>query len=174
MKEIWKDIVGYEGLYQISNFGNVRSLNYRKTKGVIHLIKTKINNSGYIVVKLNKGGNQKTYTVHRLVALHFSNFIPEPNKTINNYVVNHKDENKLNNDIHNLEFTTIIANNMYGTRTDRASKSSYKSVICIENRKMYPSVLDAHEQTGIDASSIIRCCKGKQITTGGYHWKYLD
>ena len=116
MKEIWKDISGYEGLYQVSNLGDVRSLNYRRN-GELKLLKQATNKQGYKQISLYKNGKIKTYKVHRLVAIAF---IPNPN---NLPVVNHKDENPSNNNVNNLEWCTVAYNNTYGTRTKRASES---------------------------------------------------
>ena len=90
MKEIWKDIEGYEGLYQVSNFGRVKNIRRNKELYYIHT------NKKYLCVRLCKNGKKKYYLVHRLVA---ETYIPNPN----NYpIVNHKDENKLNNNLDNL------------------------------------------------------------------------
>lgn len=106
-KQFWKDIPGYEGLYQVSNTGRVRSLNYngtRKTK----VLKQGTNKDGYKRIKLYKDGKFKVYLVHRLVALAF---IPNPN----NYpIINHKDENRWNNNVDNLEWCTYKYNSNYG------------------------------------------------------------
>lgn len=127
MDEIWKDIKGYEGLYQISNLGRVK--NYERKVRIcrrgyeglrIHkerIMKPSINNRGYAFVSLCKDGKYKTKFVHRMVA---ENFISNPN----NYpCVNHKDENPLNNSIDNLEWCTYAYNNAYGGRNERISKS---------------------------------------------------
>lgn len=113
--EKWKDIEGYEGKYQISNKGRVKALNFRRTT------KEKIisgrNNKGYQAVELWKFGKRKSYLVHRLVAL---SFVPNPD---NLPQINHKDENKLNNNADNLEWCTQFYNNIYGTRLQRVSKT---------------------------------------------------
>ena len=118
---IWKDIKGYEGKYQISNKGRVRSLDYKGTKKK-KLLKASTNKEGYIQIRLYKNGKGKTYFVHRLVA---EAFILNPN----NYpVVNHKDENKSNNSVDNLEWCTVEYNNTYGTRLERMSKTRSKAI----------------------------------------------
>ena len=120
MEEIWKDIKGYEGLYQVSNLGNVKSLSRVSIQG--HILPTKIlkfgyNLQGYKIVGLHRDGSSKTRTVHRLVA---EAFIPNSN----NYpCINHIDENKQNNRVDNLEWCTYEYNNNYGTSTDRMRKS---------------------------------------------------
>ena len=120
MTEIWKDIVGYEGLYQVSNLGNVKRLKGYKGRGkgyIVeeHLIKPSINSNGYQNVVLCKNGKTKTFTMHRLVAIAFldnSEKLPQ---------VNHKDENKLNNCVDNLEWCDRVYNNNYGTRNKKCS-----------------------------------------------------
>lgn len=115
MKEIWKDIKGYENKYQISNLGRVKALDYRRTK------KEKIldsrNNKGYKAIALWNNGKRRVFLIHRLVA---NAFIPNPNKFPQ---INHKDENKLNNSVDNLEWCTQFYNNIYGTRLQRVSKT---------------------------------------------------
>tara|TARA_R110000851_G_C12789186_1_gene536185 strand:+ start:120 stop:635 length:516 start_codon:yes stop_codon:yes gene_type:complete len=109
MKEIWKDIHGYELLYQISNLGNVKSLeritshNHKKKERILVLNK---NSSGYLLVSLYKNSLQKTFSVHQLVAISFLNHKPN-GFTL---VVNHKDFNKKNNNVDNLEVVTVREN----------------------------------------------------------------
>ena len=113
MKEIWKNIKGYENLYEVSNYGNVRSLDhYRNNNNGIafqkgKILKPGIQNTGYASVVLSKEGKTKCYKVHRLVA---ETFIPNTN---NYKCVNHKDENKLNNMVENLEWCNHEYNNNY-------------------------------------------------------------
>ena len=129
--EIWKAIPGYEGYYEVSNFGNVHSLDrtieyigrnqsseykvIRNFKG--KPIKKQIDAYGYYTVGLNKGKGVKRYKLHQLVA---QAFIPNPNNLIQ---INHKDENKLNNTVDNLEWCTPSYNCNYGTRNERIRKS---------------------------------------------------
>lgn len=121
MKEIWKDIPGYEGLYQISNLGNIYIIKRKKKK-----IKT-INKDGYYYVNLSKNNHKTSYLVHRLVAETFLNkkkykYAKNDNIDEKLLVVNHKDENKLNNCIDNLEWCTNKYNVIY-------SKNNYKEKI---------------------------------------------
>ena len=177
--EVWKDIVGYEGLYQVSNMGQVRSLDRVITmkngvnqfhKG--YIIKSKANNSGYLTVNLHKNGVSSTKTIHRLVALHF----------VDGYFdgaeVNHKDENKLNNSHDNLEWVNKDTNLNYGTRIDRCSVQSNKKVIQLDENytivKIWDGIRIVERETGFNRTSIIRCCKGKQKTAYGFHWKYYE
>ena len=111
--EEWKYIEGYEGLYQVSNYGRVRSLFYRK-KNQVQLLKLRKVTKGYLQVALWKNRKRKDFMVHKLVA---EAFIPNPN----NYPqINHKDEDKTNNCVENLEWCTNEYNHNYGTRNIRA------------------------------------------------------
>lgn len=108
MEEIWKDIKGYEGLYQISNLGNVKSLNRKiKNRKCVELIKKPSVLRGYLKVSLCKYGEIKYYFIHRLVA---ETFIPNPEKLS---CVNHKDCNPSNNRVDNLEWCSYVDNNNY-------------------------------------------------------------
>lgn len=119
-------------------------------------------------VNLSKDNHVKTYRVHRLVA---EAFIPNSD---NLPQVNHKDENKLNNSVENLEWCSSKYNLNYGTRKIRFSKSRGKSVKCVETGEIYQSARDASRKTNIYQSSISRCCNGDYgfKTAGGYHWEY--
>lgn len=174
--EIWKAIEGYEGLYEISNYGRVKSLDRighggRKLKG--RILKKAKNKDGYFVVDLDSHGKRKQFRVHRLVA---TAFIPNPN----NYpCVNHKDENKLNNNVDNLEWCTIKYNSTYGNAIiKRQKKRNYysisKRVICIETNTIYDSIGKAAKALKIEKSAISGCCLNKYgyKTAGGYHWKW--
>ena len=174
--EIWKDIKDYEGIYQVSNLGNVRSLDRldnrgRKTKG--RELKKKKMSNGYEFVQLYKYNKFKNCSIHRLVA---QAFLPNPS---NLPQVNHKDENITNNRVENLEWCTNKYNTNYGTRNKRLSelKNKYKQAVYsinIETKeiKEYESICDAHRQTKIDKRSIIHCCKGTRNLAGNYMWSY--
>lgn len=125
--EEWKDIQGYEGKYQVSSCGRVKTLNYKRT-GQERIMKQRANNKGYKYVNLCNNGKMKSYLVHRLVA---TAFIDNPN----NYpCVNHKDEQSYNNFVENLEFCTYEYNNNYGTVKERKSKSMVGKT-CTEETK---------------------------------------
>ena len=189
--EIWKPVVGYEGVYEISSFGRIRSLDRitsyisRTQEGKEYttthshkgkLMKQHNNHFGYKVIALCIDGKYRTYMVHRLVA---EAFIPNPN----NYpVVNHKDENKQNNCVENLEWCTQQYNINYGsgnirridTRNQNKSYHYQREVgqytldgVLI---KKYPSASD----TGYCRESIRDCCNGRQKTAYGYKWGYLN
>lgn len=171
MIEQWKDIKGYEGLYQISNLGRVRSLNYNRT-GKVKVLKNSPAKHGYLKISLWHNGKKKTFTIHRLVA---EAFIPNPD---NLPCVNHKDEDKTNNCVGNLEFCTPEYNNNYGTHNERVSKKLMISVSQYDKTgiliKVYSSAKDAQMDTGIFRTHITKCCKGKLKTTGGYMWRYTN
>ena len=166
--------------------GNVKSLarDTYKPNGIVNrhlkekILASFLNNKGYSYVVLHKNGKSKTTLVHRLVAMAF---IPNPE---NKPMVNHKDENPLNNCVDNLEWCTASYNANYGTRNQRCvqNRRSYKlgdnpsakAVFCEELNKTFDCAIRAKEELGIDASSICNVCKGKQKTAGGFHWRYAD
>ena len=159
MKEIWKSIKGYEGLYEVSNFGKIKSL---KKKIILKQFK---NTNGYFRVKLWKNKKSKQFLVHKLVA---ESFI----LNINNFpFINHIDENKENNCANNLEWCTAKYNCNYGTRNLRLSSP----VICIELNKTYNSIKEASKDLNIQQAHISGCCAKRKhyITAGGYHWQYV-
>ena len=183
MQEIWKPIIGYENLYEVSNLGNVRSLGricdyhlngktYKKVKKT-HLLKLNLDGHGYCFVRLYndmfpKGQQIK---VHRLVALHF---VENPNPEKFN-IINHKDENPKNNIYTNLEWCDTAYNNAYGTRLERA----------IEKEKIPIEAIDADGnvvlkfESGNEAKrngyqNAMLCCRGLYKTCGGYKWRYSN
>lgn len=178
--EIWKDIYGYEGLYKVSNLGNVISCErYVSTCGNgKRLIKPQILKhfycpGGYLQVNLWKNNKSKTTMIHRLVA---KTFIDNPN---NLPEVNHKDEDKANNNVENLEWCTSKYNANYGTRNKRMVEKKKKKPVYMMDKtgnviKRFNSLGDASRETGQDISAIIRVCKGKQKTSMGYKWTYVD
>lgn len=185
MQEIWKDIPGYEGKYQISNFGNVMSLHFRSSNKKKILKPIKKNNYGYLQVNLSKNGKHKITMIHRLVA---KAFIPNPE---NKPVINHLDSNPSNNRADNLEWCTQQENIKYGYsygnmvpsrpmlgRTGSKSPNS-KPVLQIDistNNVIceFSSIKEAGEILGIMPENICCCCKNKIKTAGGYIWKYKD
>lgn len=187
MEEIWKDIPGYEGLYQVSDKSCVRSLdrfvtesNFRKRilffKGQI--IKPYTYKNGYYYVVLRKDGGSKHFYLHRLVA---NAFIPNPYRFP---FVNHKDENPSNNNIENLEWCTHEYNMNYGTVRERMSKHTQNNAkrrkvsqftLSGDFVKTYKSLREAQKMTGICYQSIGQCCLGnkKYSHAGGFVWKYV-
>lgn len=159
--EQWKPVVGYEGLYEVSNYGNVYSMRTKK------ILKPAKDNLGYLQVSLHKNGHGKNWRVHRLVAIAF---IPNPE---NKETVNHIDEDKTNNHIYNLEWMSRGDNIRYSARNKvkkNVGKGRSKKVLCIETGQSYDSMTEAARQTGIAQSNISQCCNGKNKTAGGFHW----
>lgn len=154
MIEIFKDIEGYED-YQISNLGNVKSLRFGKEK----ILKPVKDGKKYLCVVLYKQGKHKMCKVHRLVA---QAFIPNPN---NLPQINHKDEDKTNNQVNNLEWCDCQYNIDY---------SQSKQVMCVETGKIYTSLSEVYRQLGFSQGYISLACNGKYKTAYGFHWKYVS
>lgn len=188
MKEIWKPVKNYEGLYEVSNMGRVKSLNYNKT-GKERILKLNKDKDGYLLVNLHKNTKMKSCKVHRLVA---TAFVENPEGYTE---VNHINENKLDNRANNLEYCSRSYNNNYGTRNQRAgeklkgrkfseetikkmAESKKKPVYSIDKESglitYWESAKEAGRVLGIDPSSITRCCKGKVKSAGGFYWQYSD
>lgn len=184
MQEIWKDIPGYEGKYQISNFGNVMSLHFKRSPTNKKLLKqTPDGKYGYLKVMLRDNGNDKMCTVHRLVA---EAFIPNPNNKPN---VNHLDTNPKNNRVDNLEWCTQKENIQYGYdfgniqptkpmqgKTGNKNPLS-KPVLKIDTSthsviEEFSAINEAARKTGLPSSRICDCCKGRIKTSGGFIWRY--
>ena len=166
--EEWKDIKGYEGLYQISNTGLVKRILSIKCK-TERILQQGTQKTGYNYVNLSKNNKTCTKRVHRLVA---EAFIPNP---LCFSEVNHKDEDKSNNNVENLEWCTREYNLNYGARSKKFSRTRGKAVQCIETKHIYSSARSASRDTGIYQSSISRCCNKEYgfKTAGGYHWEYV-
>ena len=160
--EYWKDILGFDGQYMVSNLGRVKN---NKTK---HILKPHIQNKGYLFLSLPQDKKHKTAYIHRLVA---SAFIPNPD---NLPQVNHINEIKTDNRVENLEYCTNSYNMNYGSRNKKdADKKPKKQVLCIELNKVFLSIHDAERETGINDGNISLCCQNKRNTAGGYHWRYI-
>lgn len=175
MKEEWRDIPGYEGIYQASNLGNIRS-NYTKLQG--HptrskggILKATSNNNGYLSVALYKDGKKKKYLIHRLIA---TTFIPNPN---NLPQINHKDENRHNNHADNLEWCTARYNNWYGTARIRSAITAGKPVQQFTLSGFliaeYKSSAIAAELLGLTKNGIGSACRSGKAAYG-YLWKFSD
>ena len=176
MMEIWKDIKDYPN-YMVSNLGRVKNLNYNKT-GREQLMTPQESAFGYMRIKLCKNGKIKTIGIHRLVS---EAFIPNPN----NYPqVNHKNEDKTNNCVWNLEWCDANYNDNYGTRNKRSAEARTngkcsKPVLQIDKDtleviKEWPSAHEVERQLGYSNASISQCCNGKRNTASGYKWKYKE
>lgn len=178
--EIWKDVVGYEGVYQVSNEGNIRSVDrYVICKNSTRFYKGKQLSSckddkGYYRVLLAVAGKHKSCQIHRLVA---EAFLPNPERLKE---VNHKDENPSNNHVDNLEWCTKVYNLAYGTGRTRSIQSHRKTVL---QYSLDGKLIAEHD--GINAaaraigkpnaaSGITKCCTGKSQTAFKCIWRYKE
>lgn len=180
MKEVWKDIDGYEGLYQISNFGKIKSF-YKKER----ILKVTENSRGYLRITLKKNGKSRRFFIHRLVA---ENFI---NKPEGKDIVNHLDCNPYNNRADNLEWTTFKGNTKYMQKLGRNRRTAQwlkrlsvtqrkingKRVqgISINNTRVlnYETVNDT-KLDGFQPSCVSQCCNRKRLTHKGYVWRFVN
>lgn len=187
-QEIWKDIPGYEGLYQASDLGRIRSIvqTMNRRKRVLSQCKTIW---GYYGVRLtDKDHVCRHESVHKLVCLAFHT-IPDEWKHLlgTHYLqVNHKDENKTNNRADNLEWVTPSYNSGYGTISERRLKTHKERKTKISEAvvnqytldgvlvKTWKSMAEIQRETGFNKSYICWCCKGRYKKAYGYKWEYGD
>ena len=160
--ETFVKIEGFEN-YEVSNLGKVRNIKSGR------ILKPRLNKNGYLRHCLSENNKQKYLYLHRIIA---TAFIDNPDEKP---CVNHIDENKLNNDLSNLEWCTVRENNIHGTRTKRAAEKHSIEVIQLDLNdnvlNEFESVAQAERETGIDASSISKCCNGKLKSSGDYKWR---
>lgn len=179
-KEIWKDIPGYEGCYQASNLGNIKSIpRYVSNHTGMLLVKEKLitqrkNKQGYMICYLSKNAKDECFRVHRLIA---KTFIPNPE---NKPQVNHIDGNKSNNRLENLEWCTNSENQIHAFKnglnyvTGRAGKPKRKveqidmNTNCVI--KVFESIAQAQRET--NSKNIGMCCRGERNFANGYKWRY--
>ena len=183
-EEIWKDIKDYEGLYQVSNMGRVKTLAHvtiRKNGSKLpvkeRFLKLQTAPNGYVQVCLcNGSGKRKFLLVHRLVCEAFhENPKSKP-------CVNHIDENKANNTASNLEWCTIVENLNHGTRNARAGKALAKALSKPVGQyttdgnlvKVWQSTREVQRRLGFDHGDISKVARGKKKTAHGYVWKYIE
>lgn len=171
--EIWKSVLDYEGIYEVSNCGNVRSLNYKK-KGYIKLL-SKYDCLGYDAVKLTKNGKSRRWLVHVLVA---NSFLGKNE----NLEINHKNGNKKDNSVENLEYCTRSYNVKHaydnGLKYAPSGKNHPKArkIYKIKDKKIiakYETITEA-SLLGFQHSKIVLCCQGKRKSHKGYQWRYAD
>lgn len=148
-----RDVEGYEGIYAVTSYGRVWS--YRRNK----FLKPTNNGKGYLGVALSVNGKPKTQKVHRLVA---QAFLANPDGLPQ---VNHKDKDRHNNCISNLEWCDNQYNVIY---------SIGRAVRCVELDKVFDCSETAARELHVSGSGIRRCCKGQRKTVGGYHWEYVN
>lgn len=161
--EVWKYIKDYEGLYAISNKGRVMSFHSGKER----ILKFGIDTNGYRYVQLSKNGIQKNYLIHRLVAEAFID------NQKNLPCVNHKDENKKNNKIENLEWCTQLYNIRYGKPKGRKKKAVISINKVTGDKVRFNSIAEAQEK-GYDIGAIVKCCKGERKTHKECYWEYIN
>lgn len=165
--ERWKTIVGFDSRYQVSNFGNVRTHDYRRL-GLTAMLKQSLTPQGYMTVSLAKtSGERKSCLVHRLVA---EAFLDNP---FGYPIINHKDENKTNNCVDNLEWCTYRHNLTYGSRIDHIRKP----ILAItEDHKIekYDSATTASTVLGVSRAGIVRALKNDSSTCCGRRWYYIN
>ena len=174
--EQWKEIYDSK-IYEISNFGNVRSVERTDSLGRFKkakLLNKTINNSGYQYVSLFYNNTHIKMLIHRLVADHFIE------KKSENLVVNHKDGNKLNNCVDNLEWVSQKQNILHSWENGLSHRNNCKKIKQLDKKgniiKIYDAIMDAERATGINNSKITACCKkhyGRK-TAGGYIWRYVN
>ena len=159
-EEIYRDVIGYEGLYSVDIFGNVYNANGKEMKQLQ-------NQFGYMNVSLTKNGKQTQHKVHRLVA---QAFIPNP---LNKQQVNHIDGNKKHNVVWNLEWCTCKENINHALKSGlrRQKGNNKKPVVCTETGIVYSSIKDASEDMGILRTSICNVLSGLSENAKGYHFR---
>ena len=182
-KEIWKDVPNYEGYYQVSNLGRIKAINrvvnIKETKTMClreHIMKQRKTNKGYMVVRLSKDGIAKNMFVHVAVLTSFSKR-PQGMSQIN-----HKDEDKANNNLTNLEFCTPSYNQNYGRCSKNKSdatindKRKSKAIIQISldgsEINCFPSLREVERILGFQHGHIREACNGKLHTAYGYKWRW--
>ena len=172
MEEVWCDIKGFEGKYQVSNMGRVKSLGNDKSRKEKILSPSK-DKDNYLIVSFCKCGKSKKYKVHRLVLMTFS-----PVENMSELQVNHKDENKTNNRLENLEWVTCKENCNHGSRNARAAEKKAIPIVqlTLDGKfvKDWKSIHAAEREGGFDQGNINNCLKGRLKTHKGYRWQYLS
>ena len=174
MEEVWKPIKGYEGLYEVSNTGKVKSLHYRNSSLQKNLV-PKCNNSGRLWVQLHNSSTAKQYLVHRLVA---EAFIPNPDGYPQ---INHIDENPKNNCVENLEWCTGKQNSEKYFANHPCKGKPIKNTMPIKQIakdgtviKVWGNARAVKTKTGMSDWSIAQCCRGKRKTAYGFIWRYAS
>jgi NUMOD4 motif/HNH endonuclease len=180
----WKDVVGYEGVYMVSNTGEVKSLKRLDSLGRVvseKILKQRKHTGGYMIVNLSSPTGAKTHYIHRIVA---ESFIDNKDGLPH---VNHKDGNKENNSLSNLEWSTVQENIIHAfknglNKSPKAMLGKFgkehnrsKSVLQYLNGNKiaeYGSISEASRNTGVAIASISRCCLGRQVKAGNFNWQF--
>ena len=160
--ETFVKVVGFDN-YEVSNLGKIRNIKSRR------VLKPQLRRDGYLMHGLWKNNKKKHLLLHRIVA---TAFIDNPEEKPQ---VNHIDENKLNNNLSNLEWCTARENIVHGTRTKRSAEKCSQKVIQLDLNdnvlNVFKSMVQAGRETGIPTGNISRCCNGKLKSAGGYKWR---
>ena len=160
--ETFVKIDGFEK-YEVSNLGKVRNIKSGR------ILKPYLTKKGYLMHLLYENNKQNHLLLHRIIA---TAFIDNPEEKPQ---VNHIDENKLNNDLSNLEWCTVRENNIHGTRTKRVAEKCSKKVIQLDLNdnvlNEFESMTQAEQETGVSRRSIGRCCNGKLKSSRGFKWR---
>ena len=160
-RETWRDIPGYEGRYQVSNLGRIRSIK-------VTLLRP-YNARGYLVASLRAGGANVRHGVHRFVA---EAFIPNPE---GKEQVNHINGDKTDNRVENLEWVTCQENNLHRCRVlNGGGGRPERPVVCVDTGEWFPSITAAADATGSQLCKILLCCQGKRKHHKGLAWKYAE
>ena len=171
MREIWKPIRGYEGLYEVSNLGNVRGLvrDWDNRTKAIRNMRQHVSKTGYLSLRLCKDGKTKLCKVHRLVA---EAFLENPSSFP---FVNHLDGNKLNNNVSNLEWCSASRNIQHAYDTG-LKKTRHVLQINKDGEiiQVWDNMSKASESSGVGIPHIYQCCAGQRLTAGGYKWAYTE
>jgi hypothetical protein len=175
LEEEWRDIKGYEGRYQVSNLGEIKSLKYAQMD-LQRILKPHITARGYYSICLCNNGTSEVTTVHRVVA---KTFIDNP---LNLPQVNHKDGNKLNNRVDNLEWVTARQNTEHAWKNELKkggkylynTQSVYQFDLNMNFIRKYDTQSEAEEITGIKQGDISKCCNKKRNKAGGFIWLFAD
>jgi len=182
MKEIWKDVAGYEGLYQVSNLGKVKSLNYNHT-GKPKIMSFKHGTTDYLFVSLSKHKRVKNKYIHVMVA---EAFVPNKNGLP---CVNHIDGDKTNNRVENLEWVTYSQNTRHAIKIGLRTDSNMRGVKGVANKnsrpvwqytkdgellKIWPCVSDAARYYNCSPCTIVNCYMGRIKSCVGYIWKSAE
>lgn len=169
--ERWKDIKGYEGLYQVSNFGRIKSVERVSTTGQhLHekIMKTCKDKGGYVFIGLWKNGKKKNFKIHRLVLENF-----KPSKEMKHLDCNHIDEDKTNNCLENLEWLTRKENVNCGNHNKKIAEAHNVRILCVELNKEFDSITDASKFFNHSKANIWRVLNKTDRTACGYHWRYI-
>lgn len=162
MGAIWRDVIGYEGLYQVSDQGKVRNRKRRRN------LRPNTKKDGYCQVTLSKDGAVSYYMLHRLVAIAF---LPNPDGLPQ---VNHKNGKKQDNRLVNLEWCSASENQQHRYKVLGKTETCNKSVMCTDTGEIYPSVRAAAAASGAHPSAVSMCCNGTRKSANKLHFIFME